>query len=132
MLEVLYDGGEYGVTAEEEDFLGLPGLLEPEQVALLLRNSKSGGLKAGAARPAGDAGEGAAGSASAAQPTARETLDSLRKELNGLVAAWHHRTGHPHGAIHAELRRSCGGPPLAKATADQIRGRIETLRRMAR
>src|SRR6201994_1619833 len=38
---VLYDGGEFGTattpgSAEEEDFLGLPGLLEPEQVAHLL------------------------------------------------------------------------------------------------
>ena len=28
----LYDGGEFGTSAEEDDFLGLPGLLEPEQV----------------------------------------------------------------------------------------------------
>ena len=47
------------------------------------------------------------------EPTTRETLTALRKELNGLVAAWHHRTGQPHGTIHAELRRSCGGPAAA-------------------
>ena len=34
---VLYDGGEFGASAEDEDFIGLPGLLDPEQVALLLR-----------------------------------------------------------------------------------------------
>ncbi|MGH3124681.1 MAG: DEAD/DEAH box helicase, partial [Streptosporangiaceae bacterium] len=33
---VLYDGTEFGTTAAEEDFLGLPGLLDPEQVALSL------------------------------------------------------------------------------------------------
>ena len=38
---VLYDGGEFGASAEEEDFLGLPGLLEPEQVALLLRKRQA-------------------------------------------------------------------------------------------
>src|SRR5262249_45833605 len=39
---VLYDGGEFGTSAEEEEFLGLPGLLEPEQVALLLRARQAG------------------------------------------------------------------------------------------
>ncbi len=127
---VLYDGNEFGVTAEEEDFLGLPGLLEPEQVTMLLRTRKP-------ARPAiskattGSAPGGAALPA-AAQPTTRETLTALRKELNGLIAAWHHRTGQPHGAIHAELRRQCGGPPLPQATGDQIRARIEMMRKLAR
>lgn len=70
--------------------------------------------------------------AQSSEPTARETLAALRKELNGLVAAWHHRTGQAHGAIHADLRRSCGGPPLPQATADQIRARIEMMRKLAR
>jgi len=59
-----------------------------------------------------------------AQPATRETLAALRKELNGLVRAWHHRSGQPHAVIHAELRRTCGGPPLPQATAAQIRARI--------
>jgi superfamily II DNA or RNA helicase len=126
---VLYDGNEFGVTAEEEDFIGLPGLLEPEQVAVLLRARKSAQLRS---RPAVSA-VAAAGSAPApAEPTTREVLAGLRKELNGLIAAWHHRTGLPHGAIHAELRRNCGGPPLAQATADQIRARIAMMHRIAR
>jgi superfamily II DNA or RNA helicase len=124
---VLYDGNEFGVTAEEEDFLGLPGLLEPEQVALLLRNKRSG-----RASKAAQPGEEPAGPAAGTGPTASETLAALRKELNGLVAAWHHRTGQPHAAIHAELRRSCGGPALAQATAEQIRSRIAMMVRMAR
>ena len=32
---------------------------------------------------------------------------------------------------NAELRRTCGGPPLPQATAAQIRARIETIRRWA-
>ena len=44
-----------------------------------------------------------------------ERRAALRKELNGLVAARHHRTETPHGAIHAELRGECGGPPAAVA-----------------
>ena len=42
---VLYDGGEFGATAEEEDFLGLPGLLEPDQVAVLLRKRQADQLQ---------------------------------------------------------------------------------------
>ncbi len=149
---VLYDGAEFGASAEEEEFLGLPGLLGPEQVALLLRkrqasqagqavNSRSrsgaqrGGIAAvtgpgaGAAASAGPAGVSATAAAAA---TTRETLASLRKELNGLIAAWHHRTSQPHGVIHAELRRACGGPPLPQATGDQIRARIDMIQRWAR
>jgi superfamily II DNA or RNA helicase len=126
---VLYDGSEFGVTAEEEDFLGLPGLLEPEQVAQLLRARKSAQLRGPSA---GKGAPAAVGGLAQAEATTRETLAALRKELNGLIAAWHHRTGQPHGAIHAELRRTCGGPSLAQATADQIRARIAMMHRMAR
>ena len=43
---VLFDGAEFGLGAEsgsadEDDFLGLPGLLAPEQVAVLLRQRQS-------------------------------------------------------------------------------------------
>jgi superfamily II DNA or RNA helicase len=125
---VLYDGNEFGVTAEEEDFLGLPGLLEPEQVTLLLQARKSAQLRGGSAGKAVPA----AASGPVPAETTRETLAALRKELNGLIAAWHHRTGQSHGAIHAELRRTCGGPPLAEASADQIRARIAMVQRMGR
>ena len=73
-------------------------------------------------------GTGAGAGSGAASPVSRETLAALRKELNGLVGAWNHRTGQPHGAIHADLRRACGGPPLPQATADQIRARIDMIR----
>jgi superfamily II DNA or RNA helicase len=133
---VLYDGGEFGATAEEEDFLGLPGLLEPEQVAVLLRKRQADQLKRrpkDSVRPVSPQPEPSAviaPRATGAAP-ARERLAALRKELNGLIAAWHHRTGQPHGAIHAQLRRECGGPSLPEATADQIRARIERMRRWA-
>ena len=60
--------------------------------------------------------------------SAHAELRALRKELNGLVAAWHHRTDQPHGVIHAELRSACGGPPSAIATADELRQRIDQIR----
>jgi hypothetical protein len=59
-------------------------------------------------------------------------LAGLRKELNSLIGAWHHRTGQPHAVVHADLRRACGGPALPQATAEQIQARIDTIRGWAR
>ena len=64
-----------------------------------------------------------------ARPNTGEQLGALRRELNGLVAMHHHRTGKPHGVIHGELRRECGGPPTAIASAEQLSARIAALRR---
>jgi superfamily II DNA or RNA helicase len=167
---VLYDGGEFGTATaagspEEEDFLGLPGLLEPDQVRTLLRKRQDAQLAArssaagthAVANPAGaspviaspasgypatvdsriSAAPGAPGtpaaasSASATPPVSRQALAALRKELNGLVGAWSHRTAQPHGVIHNNLRQTCGGPPLPQATADQIQARIDMIRRWA-
>jgi superfamily II DNA or RNA helicase len=182
---VLYDGGEFGTATapgspEEEDFLGLPGLLEPGQVAELLRKRQAEQLRArprgaggggapgpesgvaagpgatvigfgargagaaaadapGAAAAAGAGGAGGLGAGgvaggpaeSEAPPVSREALAALRKELNGLVAAWNHRTGQPHGVIHNDLRKACGGPALPQATAGQIRARIDMIRHWA-
>ena len=56
-------------------------------------------------------------------------LAALRKELHSLVGAWARRTSQPHASVHAELRRTCGGPEVPKAAAQELRQRIETLRR---
>jgi superfamily II DNA or RNA helicase len=165
---VLFDGGEFGTgteagSAEEEDYLGLPGLLEPDQVTVLLRKRQAAQLaarsgaasrdKVAAGRPeAADASlfaaDGPVRTAAApavggpaimvtpapAPPAAtvsREQLAALRKELNGLVGAWSHRTGQPHGVIHNELRGACGGPALPQASAEQIKARIDKIRQWA-
>jgi superfamily II DNA or RNA helicase len=151
---VLFDGGEFGTATEagspeEEDYLGLPGLLDPDQVTVLLRKRQSAQLAArsaaaGSPSAAGhggaDAGLFAAPAAAAAEPAAapqatatvsRAQLAVLRKELNGLVGAWSHRTGQPHGVIHNELRQACGGPALPQASAEQIKARVEKIRQWA-
>jgi superfamily II DNA or RNA helicase len=125
---VLYDGGEFGASAEEEDFIGLPGLLEPQQVTLLLRQRHADQV---ARRRDGHGPQAPQADSAGPAPTARETLGALRKELSTLVAARHHLTSQRHGTIHAELRRACGGPPVPEATAEQIRARIAMLRRWA-
>jgi superfamily II DNA or RNA helicase len=132
---VLYDGAEFGtgsVPEEELDYLGLPGLLAPDQVAELLRQRQAERLAAERA----DARERAARQPDGGlrPPTpllTHERLAALRRELSTLVGAHHHRTGKPHGVIHSELRRACGGPPAAQATEADLCARIETLRRWA-
>jgi superfamily II DNA or RNA helicase len=126
---VLYDGGEFGhegdvhVGSDEEmDFLGIPGLLEPDQVRELLHHRQSERARRRPARPEPDTVE---------HVSTYEQLATLRRELNGLVAAWHHRTGQPHGVTHAALRKECGGPAAAIASADQLHARIGRIREWA-
>lgn len=120
---VVFDGGEFGITAssgseEELDYLGIPGLLEPDQVRDLLRRRQAEHVARGprTAPP---------------EQSTHARLRELRKELNGLVAAWHHRTGRPHGVIHTELRTASGGPPSAMASADELQQRIDLIREWA-
>ena len=55
-------------------------------------------------------------------------LESLRKQLNSLVAQYARSRGVPHSHVHADLRRQCGGPPLARATSEQVEQRIALIR----
>lgn len=124
--QVIFDGSSFGTATpagsdEEADYLGLPGLLDAEQMRALLGRRQDEQLRKRAA-----AGHGAP----AAAPSMHGQLRELRRELNTLVSATHHRTGKPHGWIHSELRRRCGGPPIAAATREQIQARIEALRQL--
>jgi len=127
---VLFDGAEFGhagevhVGSEEEmDFLGIPGLLEPDQVRSLLQLRQRERRERQQRKPVEVAAE--------PDVAAHERLAVLRRELNGLVAAWNHRTGTPHGVTHAALRKECGGPAAAAATASQLQERIDRLREWA-
>ncbi|WP_116041114.1 DEAD/DEAH box helicase [Amycolatopsis palatopharyngis] len=128
--QVIYDGNSFGTavfsgTDEEQEYLGLPGLLEPDQVRALLRKRQEEQLSDSKRRkPA----EEPAAQAQPKPKSVRERIAGLRKELNALVGMYHHRTNKPHGAIHSELRKVCGGPPTAMATIEQLEERITTLR----
>ena len=125
--QVLFDGATFGhagevhVGSEEEmDFLGIPGLLEPDQVRALLHQRQNDRRRPVAADdPRGRAGLDLR---AAGRPAPR--AQRPRRRLN-------HRTGQPHGVTHAELRKQCGGPAAAVASADQLRDRITRLRELA-
>ncbi|MEN3359964.1 MAG: hypothetical protein V7637_3946 [Mycobacteriales bacterium] len=129
--QVIFDGASFGTgatpgTPEEEDYLGLPGLLAPDQVATLLHQRQ--------AKQVAEERRRKAAAPPVQEPPVRRSVAAherraeLRRELNALVAAHFHRTGRPHGSIHAELRRSCGGPPTATASTEELEQRIATLR----
>ncbi len=131
--QVIYDGASFGTgartgTPEEEEYLGLPGLLTPDQVAVLLSQRQSKQIAAQKRQKAAEPVP--AQREPVVTLSAGERRNSLRRQLNTLVAAHHHRTNLPHGKIHAELRRLCGGPPSAQATIEQLEERIATIQTM--
>jgi superfamily II DNA or RNA helicase len=131
--QVIYDGTSFGTgartgTPEEEEYLGLPGLLTPDQVSVLLNRRQSEQLAAQKRQKAAEPVP--AQREPVVTLSAGERRNSLRRQLNTLVAAHHHRTNLPHGKIHAELRRLCGGPPSAQATIEQLEERIATIQTM--
>jgi hypothetical protein len=125
---VLFDAQQFGLHAavgsdEEQDYLGLPGLLEPEQVATLLHERQAKQTRAAGARG------GAATTPGPSPVSAHRALAAQRKELNKLVAAYSSKTGAAHASIHLDLRRACGGPELAAATSEQVLERVARIRR---
>ncbi|AXE54479.1 DEAD/DEAH box helicase [Aurantimicrobium sp. MWH-Uga1] len=123
---VMFQGEEFGGYAEpgsleEHDFIGIPGLLEPEQIADLLRFRQRRQAQRGSGRSR-DVAE------NRSIPLHR-SLKEQRALLNSLVALWSKQTNTPHGIIHTELRQTCGGPPVAQATVAQLQARIDLMRR---
>jgi hypothetical protein len=119
--QVIFDGSSFGTATpagsdEEADYLGIPGLLDAASMRDLLRRRQEEQIEKRTA------------SGEVPRLTTHGQLRDLRRELNALVSLAHHRTGKTHGQIHNELRRVCGGPPVAAATTDQLKARIEAVR----
>ncbi|MDT4974577.1 MAG: hypothetical protein QOG98_335 [Pseudonocardiales bacterium] len=106
------------ISAEDEDFLGLPGILSPEQMASVLARRDSAARK-----KANTAAEAPPSEAMAAWRSGA----ALRKEVNRLVGVLAARHGTPHGQIHAQLRRAVPGPASAAASIDVLEGRRDHL-----
>ncbi|HWH26040.1 MAG TPA: DEAD/DEAH box helicase [Pseudolysinimonas sp.] len=128
--KVLFDGEEYGSlaepgSAEEWDFIGIPGILEPDEVSRLLKSRHSRQARRASERP----GDGTTGAPAPVVPAPlHRTLAEQRKLLNSLVSLWSRSSGSTHAQVHAEVRRLCGGPEVARATVTQLQARIDLLR----
>lgn len=124
---VLFDSQAFGMHAEptsqdELDYLGLPGLLEPDQVSALLADRQRRQIRR---RERKDP-------KSQPEVPLHRALASQRKELNSLVSQLARIEQRPHSHVHADLRRECGGPPLAQATTEQVAERIAQARKWLR
>lgn len=120
---VVYDGGDFGSWAEvgsdeEADFLGIPGLLEPDQVASLLRERQDSQKSR----------KGTKDETRSGVMESRKRRES-RKQLSDLVSAYAAKTGRAHALIHTDLRRACGGPEVARASLDEVEARILKIQR---
>ncbi len=109
-------GGE--LSAEDEEFLGLPGLLSAEQTAMLLAQRDAAARSRARSAASDDAGPDVATWRAAAE---------LRREVNRLVSVVAARVGQPHAQIHAQLRRAVPGPPSASASAELLEQRRDHL-----
>ena len=122
---VLFDARAYGMQAEpssrdEAEYLGLPGLLEPDQVATLLADRQRRQLARTSRKDKRDKVP--------QEVSLFRALEGRRRELNGIVAQVARVRGVPHSHIHAGLRRAAGGPSLAQATTEQVEARIRLAR----
>ena len=127
---VLFDGDAFGMhsapqSQDENDYLGLPGLLEPQQVSALLQERQRRQL---ARRAKTDRREAREQRDSVDNVALHRQLADLRKQLNTLVSQHARTSGTPHGHVHAELRRQCGGAKLAECNPSEVQRRIDLIR----
>lgn len=125
---VLFDGAAWGQgaqvgSAEEQEYLGIPGLLDADQVTTLLRARQA--EQVAAQKKSKNAAKMREANAGVSDHRVRA---AKRKELSHLVSSWSRRSGEPHAMVHAQLRQRCGGPEIARATTEQIEARIALLR----
>ncbi|MCF6745934.1 DEAD/DEAH box helicase [Blastococcus sp. KM273128] len=121
------------VAPEEEDFLGIPGLLTPEQTAsLLAKRDEELRLRIAQSHRA-DADDFMVVEDHPDEDDAgRSWRDAaeLRREINKLVNRVAARTSQPQAVVHTQLRQQVPGPPSASASVDVLRARRERLRTM--
>jgi len=109
------------VSPAEEEFLGIPGLLSPEQTAALLKSREADvKRRAGVKRALPPKPE--------TSHLVHEQSSALRREINRLVGRIARQTGQPHAQLHARLRRTVPGPPSASAPLGVLQQRRDKLK----
>lgn len=114
------DGATVVLSEADEEYLGLPGLLDPAQMAVLLRQREAEVKERVATR-------GVADLTPSELQQQQQQAAAIRREINSLVARVAARQGMPHAKVHALLRREVPGPPSASATVDQLARRRDHL-----
>jgi superfamily II DNA or RNA helicase len=125
-------GPTVAVGAEDEEFLGIPGLLTPAQTAELL-SKRDDELRIRIAQThRGNDEDFLLVEDAPDEDAGRSWRDAaeLRREINRLVNRVSARTSQPQAVVHTQLRQSVPGPPSASASFDVLRARRERLRTM--
>lgn len=115
------------LTGEDEEFLGLPGLLSAEQTAALLARRDTEHRKRASITRVDDVITPDHLDAADTEARSWRAAGDLRREINSLVGQLAARTGAPHGAVHARLRKAVPGPPSAAAPVEVLRERRDWL-----
>jgi superfamily II DNA or RNA helicase len=121
---VLFGGravmGSDTLSEEDEEYLGLPGLLSPEQMAsTLAKRDKAARAKQKASAPAV--------LKAVAEVVQHERAAALRKEITKLVNQVAARTGQQQSQIHVQTRRAVPGPANPQASVETLEGRRDWL-----
>ncbi|MEU2350464.1 DEAD/DEAH box helicase family protein [Modestobacter sp. NPDC049651] len=126
--------GAVPLGTEEEEFLGIPGLLTPEQTAsLLAKRDDELRMRVEAARRLPDADDFMVVEDHPDEDEAGRgwrDVAELRREINRLVNRIAAKTSQPQAVVHTQLRQSVPGPPSASASVEVLRARRERLRTM--
>ncbi|WP_348633776.1 DEAD/DEAH box helicase family protein [Blastococcus sp. CT_GayMR16] len=124
--------GPVVVAPEDEEFLGIPGLLTPAQTAELLskRDDELRVRIAASHRADGEDFLLVEELPDVESGGSWRDAAELRREINRLVSRVASRTSQPHAVIHTQLRATVPGPPSASASVDVLRARRERLRTM--
>ncbi len=116
------------ISDDDQDYLGLPGLLSPEQTAALLATRDSDLRRRVRSMPRDALADPSDPAESAADgPAGWRAAGDLRREVNQLVARVAARTGRPHAAVHSQVRRAVPGPPSAAADPEVLAARRDHL-----
>jgi superfamily II DNA or RNA helicase len=109
------------ISDEDEEFLGLPGLLSPEQTATLLA-ARDADLRRKVSTLSDNESADRKDS-----PVSWRDAQELRRELNRLVAQLAARRGRPHAEIHVAARKAVPGPVAAAASTETLMARRDYL-----
>jgi superfamily II DNA or RNA helicase len=120
--KAVMDGGELKSllepgSPEEEAILGMPGMLSPEEVSALLAEHRAKQIQFATKKPK--------------EKTLADQLSDLRSELSDVVWAYAQQIESTPMAVHAQLKRSLGGVPAPLASLDELKERIELVRKWA-
>ncbi|WP_409329037.1 DEAD/DEAH box helicase [Trujillonella humicola] len=125
--------GAVVLAPEDDDFLGIPGLLTPAQTAeLLAKRDDELRLRVAQSSRVDDGDFMIVEDHPDEDDAGRSWRDAaeLRREINRLVSRVSAKTSTPHAVVHTQLRQQVPGPPSASASVDVLRARRERLRTM--